>query len=254
MQVNTVYQALRAVPRTGYVLVGLLGILTVSAWLLVAQLNMPMAGMLDPLALVLFTAIWGIGMVAMMIPSLMPMVYMILVRVRSSAGEAPLSVPLRRLSAPLRAGLFILGYVTIWTLVGLLFYLALAGLSLAGLPAGFGSAGFWAGLILVFTGLYQFTRFKQKALMKCRSPMGFVMTRWKQGILGAGTMGADYGWFCTRCCWVLMVGLLTVGAMSLPLMGVFAIIIFAEKIGPVGVVVSKIVGILFVAVGVFFLV
>jgi predicted metal-binding membrane protein len=254
MQVNAVYQAFRSVPRTGYALVGLLGLLTITAWLLVSQLNLPMAGTLDPLALVLFTSIWGIGMVAMMIPSILPMVYMILVHARRSADEQNISPVLRRVMISTRAGLFILGYISIWTLVGLAFYLAIAGLSLAGLPAGLGSVGLWAGLVLVLTGLYQFTRFKQSALMKCRSPMGFIMTRWKQGNVGAGIMGVDYGWFCTRCCWVLMAGLLTVGTMSLPLMGVFAIIIFAEKIGPVGVVVSKIIGILFVAVGVLFLV
>ncbi len=67
-------------------------------------------------------------------------------------------------------------------------------------------------------------------------------------------MGADYGLFCTRCCWVLMAGLLTVGAMSLPLMGVFSIIIFVEKIVPFGSAISKLIGAAFIGTGLLLLV
>lgn len=250
MQVNTLYQAFRAVPRTAYALAGLLGLLTILAWLVVAQASMPMAGILDPVALLLFTAIWGVGMVAMMFPSLLPMVYTMTASARKSTEDGHVSPGFRRLVISIRAGLFVLGYVAVWAIVGVLFYLAIAGLTLAGLPSGFGSFGLWAGLILILTGIYQFTRFKQRALMKCRSPMGFIVTRWRNGNVGAGVMGADYGFFCTKCCWVLMTGLLTVGAMSLPLMGVFAIVIFAEKVGPLGAIVSKIVGAGFVAIGI----
>jgi predicted metal-binding membrane protein len=148
-----------------------------------------------------------------------------------------------------QASLFILGYVGVWTLVGASFYVALTVLAWAGFPLQ-GPLGFWAGLIIIFTGLYQFSGFKHRALMKCRSPMGFIMTRWKKGNSGAGMMGVNYGTFCTRCCWVLMAGLLTVGAMSLPLMGVFSAIIFAEKLGPFGSAISKLVGAAFLATGI----
>ncbi|HEX4921873.1 MAG TPA: DUF2182 domain-containing protein, partial [Candidatus Bathyarchaeia archaeon] len=70
----------------------------------------------------------------------------------------------------------------------------------------------------------------------------------------AARMGVDYGMFCTKCCWVLMIGLLTVGAMSISLMGVFSIIIFAEKVGPWGQAISKVVGIGFIATGIFLVV
>ncbi len=253
MQVNELYRTILTIPRSAYALAGLLGSLTILAWLLVAQANMPMARMLDPVALLLFTAIWGVGMVAMMFPSLLPMVYAVAVSARKSMEESTVSPEFQRLAAPVRSALFIIGYVAIWTIVGALFYLAIAGLTIAGSPSGFGSFGLWAALILIMTGLYQFTRFKQRALMKCRSPMSFIFTRWKNGKVGAGVMGADYGFFCTKCCWVLMAGLLTVGAMSLPLMGMFAIIIFAEKVSPFGPIVSRIVGALFVGIGLFLL-
>jgi len=51
-----------------------------------------------------------------------------------------------------------------------------------------------------------------------------------------------------------MAGLLTVGTMSLPLMGVFSIIIFLEKIAPFGPLISKLVGAGFIGTGIFLLV
>ncbi|HEY4823311.1 MAG TPA: DUF2182 domain-containing protein [Candidatus Bathyarchaeia archaeon] len=254
MQVSVLCRRVGAIPITGFALAVVLGVLSVIAWLFVAQASMPMAGTLDPTALALFTLIWGVGMVAMMFPSLVPLVYAVTVSARKSVEDRQVSQAVRRLVISARASIFILGYVAIWTLVGLGFYLAIAGVTLAGLPVGMGMFGFSAGLVLIATGLYQFSRFKQKALLECRSPMSFIFTRWRNGSRGAGVMGADYGLFCTRCCWVLMAGLLTVGAMSLPLMGVFSIIIFVEKIVPFGSIISKLIGAAFIGTGLLLLV
>ena len=232
-----------------YAFAGSLGILSVLAWVVVAGANMPMAGTLDLIALLLFTLIWGVGMVAMMFPSLVPMIYSVAISARKTMEDSEGSSTFRGLLVSLRSALFILGYVAVWTLVGLVFYVGVGGLALAGVDAGLGSFGFWAGIVLLVVGVYQFSKFKQRALMKCRSPMSFIMTRWKSGNRGACLMGADYGMFCTKCCWVLMAGLLVVGAMSLPLMGVFTIIIFAEKIAPFGGIVSRIIGGGFIAIG-----
>ena len=212
-----------------------------------------MTGVIDFSALFLFTTIWGVGMVAMMLPSLIPMVYTVTVSARKKLedGIEPGRFHQRAVSLP--ASLFVLGYVAVWTLVGVAFYLALTVLAQAGLPLE-GSLGFWAGLVMILTGLYQFSGFKHRALMKCRSPMSFIMTRWKNGYSGSAGMGVDYGVFCTKCCWVLMAGLLTVGAMSLPLMGLFSVIIFAEKLGPFGPAISKMVGAGFLATGILLIV
>jgi predicted metal-binding membrane protein len=207
--------------------------------------------MLDVSSLLLFTAIWGVGMVAMMFPSLTPMVYMVSVSARSP--EIEILSTARRTGVSSRSGLFVLAYVAIWTIVGTAFYLAISGLAFTGLPTSVAVFGLWAGPVMILVGLYQFTRFKQDALMKCRSPMTFLFTRWRSGKTGAALMGAEYGLFCTRCCWALMAGLLTVGAMSLPLMGVFSIIIFTEKVVPFGAIISKLVGAGFLALGIFLL-
>jgi predicted metal-binding membrane protein len=254
MQTTTFLHTISAIPRAAIAIAGVLGAFTILAWLVVAQSNMPMAGTLDPVALTFFALIWGIGMVAMMFPSLVPMAYMITVHARKSVEQTGSSRSLQGLIVSARAALFVLSYVTIWILVGVVFYLAFAGLVIAGLPSGYAFIGTVAGAILIATGLYQFSRFKLESLMKCRHPLGFIMTRWRNGTLGAGAMGLDYGLFCTKCCWVLMAGLLTVGAMSTPLMGSFALIIFAEKVGPYGNLVTKIVGIAFLAVGMYLIV
>jgi predicted metal-binding membrane protein len=242
------------VPLTGFALAGVLGLLSAVAWLAVAQSSMPMAGTLDVTALVFFTMIWGVGMVAMMFPSLVPLVYAVTVSARKSFEDRRDAEFLLRLFVSVRAGLFIAGYIAIWTLVGVVFFVTMASLELAGVPVEMGVFGFWAALVLIGTGLYQFSKFKQQALSECRSPMSFIFTRWRNGNTGAGLMGADYGLFCTRCCWVLMAGLLTVGAMSLPLMGLFSVIIFLEKISPFGTIVSKLVGAGFIGTGLFLLV
>jgi predicted metal-binding membrane protein len=192
-------------------------------------------------------------MVAMMFPSLIPMVSALTNSDRRELEENGSSRGLGRILISVRSALFILGYVAIWTLVGVIFYLGITLLVQAGLPASFGTIQFWAGLILIGIGLYQFTPLKEKSLSKCRSPITFILTNWRNGSKGAKVMGAEYGWFCTKCCWVLMVGLLTVGAMSLPLMGVFALIIFVEKVAPFGNWFSKIVGGVFLAAGLYLL-
>ena len=249
MQVHTLATTLRAIPRAAYVIGGILGGLSLFSWLIVTNASMPMAGMLNPSALLLFTAIWGIGMVAMMFPSLIPMVYTITVSARKKPEDEGGIGHFQQHAVSLPASLFVLGYVAVWTIVGVVFYLVITVLAQVGFSV-VGSLGFWAGLIIILTGLYQFSGFKSRALMKCRSPLSFIMMRWKNGNYGAATMGVDYGMFCTKCCWVLMAGLLTVGAMSIPLMGLFSIIIFAEKVGPFGPAVSKLVGVAFLGTGI----
>jgi len=252
LQVRTIATTLRTIPRAAHILGVTLGALSILSWLVVANANMPMAGMLDSSALLLFTAIWGVGMVAMMFPSLIPIFYTVSVSARKSPDLETLSIPYKT-GVSASPGLFVLAYVAIWTIVGAAFYLAISGLAFTGLPTGVAIFGLWAGPVMILVGLYQFTRFKQNALMKCRSPMTFLLTRWRGGKTGAALMGVDYGLFCTKCCWALMAGLLTVGAMSLPLMGVFSIIIFTEKIVPFGAIISKLVGAGFLAAGIFLL-
>src|SRR3972149_6549985 len=152
MLVSGLARLVGMVPLTGFVLAGILGILAVVAWLAVAQASMPVAGTLDATALVLFTLIWGVGMVAMMFPSLVPLVYAVTVSARKSSEDRQAPRFLPRVAGFTRAGPFIGGYVAVWTLVGVAFYLAIASLELVGVSVGMGVFGFWAARGLIATG------------------------------------------------------------------------------------------------------
>src|SRR5467141_5224261 len=132
MQVRTVAATLRTLPRAAYVLGATLGALSILSWLVVANANMPMAGMLDPSALLLFTAVWGIGMVAMMFPSLIPMVYTITVSARKKLEDDTGVGGSQQHAVSIPASLFVLGYVAVWTIVGVVFYLVITVLAQAG--------------------------------------------------------------------------------------------------------------------------
>src|SRR6185312_7224317 len=66
-------------------------------------------------------------------------------------------------------------------------------------------------------------------LSKCRSPIGFIMTAWREGRSGALRMGAVHGTACLGCCWMLMAILFPLGIMNLAAMALVTLIIFAEK-------------------------
>ena len=71
------------------------------------------------------------------------------------------------------------------------------------------------GIVLIATGIFQFTPFKQACLNHCRTPMGYFMTEWRDGQWGAFVMGVRHGAYCVGCCWLLMALLFVSGLMNL---------------------------------------
>lgn len=227
-------------------------ILALLAWLAVSLgVNVPVTGVVDTLALSLFVGVWAIGMVAMMLPSVLPMIFAVVAATRPSiSGKRDGASPtiLHKLLQPVQ---FILGYFGIWSLAGVAAYVGLVLLfqfyppfSVAGQLA-----GVTAGAAVFLAGIYQLSPLKQRALRSCRSPMNFIMTRWRSGRIGRFVMGVDYGFFCTKCCWAFMAVLVVVGAMNLLWMVLFAAVIFIEKVMPQGVAVSKGLGVLLMVAG-----
>src|SRR5204863_2969374 len=86
--------------------------------------------------------------------------------------------------------------------------------------------------ILVVAAAYELTPAKNVCLSKCRSPLGFLMTNWRDGRRGAVEMGARHGAWCVGCCWALMAGLFALGVMSLAWMAFVAALIALEKTLP----------------------
>jgi predicted metal-binding membrane protein len=204
-----------------------------AAWLVTAEQASSMAGMggIAMLGAALFLATWVVMMVAMMFPSVAPMVLMHARLVRSR-GEG--TIP---------TASFVLGYLIVWTAAGLvpLAVIQLLGSSIASPLNG------WlprlAGAVLLLAGAYQLTPLKNACLRSCRSPMGFVLTHdFGGGAPAAARTGMWHGLYCLGCCWALMAVLAVLGLMNLAWMAVFAVVFFLEKNWSRGVMLARIVG------------
>jgi predicted metal-binding membrane protein len=84
--------------------------------------------------------------------------------------------------------------------------------------------------VLTAAALYEFTPLKEACLGRCRSPLGFLVGSWRDGSRGAFRMGLNHGGWCLGCCWLLMVALFALGAMSLIWMIVITVLIGVEKL------------------------
>ena len=83
-------------------------------------------------------------------------------------------------------------------------------------------------------GIFQWTPLKSACLTNCRSPLSFLMQEWREGAPGAFTMGLQHGAYCVGCCWALMALLFVVGVMNLLWIAIIAIFVMAEKVLPGG--------------------
>jgi predicted metal-binding membrane protein len=167
-----------------------------------------------------FLGVWVVMMAAMMFPSVAPTVALYSKLKHARAVGAPL--------------LFTSGYLLVWGGIGLLAYvLASAGGHLFGHVLAWDGAGRWAaGAILLVAAAYELTPLKDICLRKCRTPLGFLLGSWKDGLSGAVNMGVRHGAWCAGCCWALMASLFALGVMSLVWMALVAGLIAFEKLIP----------------------
>jgi predicted metal-binding membrane protein len=91
-----------------------------------------------------------------------------------------------------------------------------------------------AGAALLIAGLYQFTPVKMSCLRGCRSPLSFIMTEWREGHIGALSMGIRHGLSCVGCCWALMSLMFCVSVMDLRWAAALTVYTAAEKLLPGG--------------------
>jgi predicted metal-binding membrane protein len=167
-----------------------------------------------------FLGVWAVMMAAMMFPSVAPTVALYARLTRARAG-------------PL---VFTGGYLVTWTAAGLVAYgLFVAGRDVLGGGLTWDGAGRWlAGATLIAAALYELTPAKDACLGRCRSPLGFLVGSWRDGLKGAFEMGARHGAWCVGCCWGLMASLFALGVMSLAWMALVAALIALEKVLPSG--------------------
>ncbi|MCW3067931.1 MAG: hypothetical protein JWL67_556 [Solirubrobacterales bacterium] len=166
-----------------------------------------------------FTGVWVTMMAAMMLPSLAPTAAVFAASVR------------RDLS---RVLLFAAGYLLVWSVAGIGAYgLFELGKSLFAGSLDWHGGGRWlAAGVLVLAALYQLTPLKRAFLSRCRSPLRFFDTSRQNTRPGALVMGLRNGGWCLGCSWALMAALFALGVMSLAWMGLIAVLVALEKVGP----------------------
>ena len=190
-----------------------------------------------------FITAWVVMMAAMMFPSIAPMVIMYR---RIQEG--------RREKGTAQAGattLFVAGYLVSWTLAGLVGYAIFdtsRSLHIDALSWDKGGP-YLAGAVIVAAAVYQLTPLKDACLTKCRSPMMFLMTRWRSGRDGALRMGIEHGGWCVGCCWALMAALFALGVMSVGWMVFIAALIAAEKMLPWKAIANRGIAVLLLVLG-----
>jgi predicted metal-binding membrane protein len=137
--------------------------------------------------------------------------------------------------------IFVAAYLLVWALSGVAAYAgALTAEAVAARVAlSPATAARVGGIVLVAAGLYQLTPLKDLCLSKCRTPITFIMTSWRDGATGALRMGLLHGVYCLGCCWLLFVILFPLGIMNIAAMAVITLVIFAEKTLPWGRAVAR---------------
>jgi len=194
-------------------------------------------------ALLLLFLMWAVMMVAMMVPSAVPMIQ----------GFVAVNERRRNSSRPvIPVGVFVLGYIVAWTSFSAAAALAQWGLHRAALlsPMMVSTSPILSGGLLLAAGIFQWTPLKRACLRNCRSPLTFLMSGWRDGTAGAFFMGLHHGAYCVGCCWALMVLLFVVGVMNLLWVAVIALFVIAEKVLPRGELIAHIAGVALVAVGI----
>jgi predicted metal-binding membrane protein len=203
---------------------------------------MRMPGQTWPGAAASFLGMWVVMMVAMMLPSLVPM----LRRYRQAIGRTG-ETRLGRLTAVVG-----LGYFSVWTVFGMVAFPVGVALAAVGMqqPALACVVPIAVGMVVLIAGCLQFTAWKVHHLVCCRVAPGRdntltadASTAWRHGL--------RLGLHCSRCCAGLMAALLVIGVMDLRAMAVVAAAITVERLAPAGERVARATGAVAVGAGLF---
>ena len=189
-----------------------------------------------------FLGMWVVMMVAMMLPSLVPMLW------RYRKGIAETGEPcVDRLTALVGAG-----YFFVWTVFGLAAFpvgAALAAIEMQQ-PALARAVPIAAGVVVVIAGALQFSAWKTRHLACCRNTHGRSVTP-PAGATTAWRHGVRMGLLCANCCINLMAILLVTGVMDLRAMALVTAAITIERLAPDGERVARAIGTVVVGAGSF---
>jgi predicted metal-binding membrane protein len=190
-------------------------------------------------------------MAAMMFPAIVPMVLLYNKLITNNPSDSSQEVVELDFPYSFKVILFVGMYLVVWAVTGivLLFGWSVPMNIIASVPAN-NNIGIVFGSILIISGIYQFTPLKNKCIGYCESPLSFFMRRWQTGIRGAIKMGTYHGLYCLGCCWPYFLIMVALGWMNLLWMGMFAAIIFGEKMWSKGIWIARGVGISLIVLGI----
>ncbi len=203
---------------------------------------MRMSGQTWPGAAASFLGMWLVMMMAMMLPSLAPMLW----RYRQAVGSTD-ETRLGRLTT-----LVGIGYFFVWSLFGMAAFalgVALAAVEMQQ-PALARAVPIAAGVVVLIAGSLQLTAWKARHLACCREAPG----RGRTLRADAGTAwrhGLGLGLHCTHCCAGLIAILLVIGIMDVRAMAVVTAAITVERLAPAGERVARTIGVVVVGAGLF---
>jgi predicted metal-binding membrane protein len=202
------------------------------AWIYLFNLAQNMAEMGDmpgmvmsptPAPFSLTAVMWAAMMIGMMLPSALPMI-LLFTTVQWKQGKQPV----------LATSSFAAGYLLIWVgfaVAAAAVQVKLEEMALLSQGLAFTSARL-AGAAFLLSALYEFSPFKSRCLTQCSSPLAFITSHWRPGLVGALRMGLSHGAFCVGCCWALMLLLFTAGVMNLLWVAVLAALVLVQKVLP----------------------
>jgi len=203
---------------------------------------MRMPGQSWPGAAASFLGMWVVMMVAMMLPSLLPMLRRYRAAVGGDAGAR-----LGRLTVVVGVG-----YFFVWALLGMAAFplgIALTALEMQQ-PSLARAVPFAVAAVVLLAGLLQLTAWKARQLACCREAPGCrrtlpadAGTAWRHGL--------RLGVRCSRCCAGPMAILLCIGVMDLRAMLLLAAAITVERLAPAGERVARGTGAVFFGAGLF---
>ncbi len=195
----------------------------------------------------LLIMMWAIMMAGMMLPSALPIIMLVegINKKRQSNGLSYTPTLF-----------FALGYLLTWCFYS--FIIAILQYFLHHLELlnhmMISNNNIFSACLLIIAGGYQFSSFKQHCLHLCRSPLSLIASEWREGKLGALSLGIKHGSYCLGCCWFLMALLFVAGVMNLSWILILSLVVLVEKLAPNGEWLSKILGSVLIFYGISYLV
>lgn len=208
-----------------------------------SDLVMPQVQSWGTIELLLLFVMWAVMMVAMMVPSVAPLV-LTFARARRRRKEGGGGVVGS-------AAILLLGYLLVWAGFSVLAALAQWALHRGALlsPMMVSASSVLGGVLLMAAGTFQLTPLKRACLVRCRSPLSFLMSNWRPGRRGTFVLGLKHGAYCVGCCWMLMALLFVAGVMNLLWVAAIAAFVLVEKVAPRGELVGRIAGVVLIVAG-----